>query len=107
MNRFGMHGKLTAHPGQREALLQHMLTAAELVSGAPGCYLYVVAISPSDRDALWVTEAWRSRADHDASLSIPGVKELIARARPLIAGMSDQVITIPVGGKGIPGGGER
>jgi quinol monooxygenase YgiN len=107
MNRFGMHGKLTAHPGQREALLRQMLTAAELVSGAPGCYLYVVALSPSDRDVLWVTEAWRSRADHDASLSIPGVKELIAKARPLIAAMSDQVITIPVGGKGIPEVGER
>lgn len=102
MNRFGMHGKITAQPGQREVLLQHLLTAAELVAAAPGCYLYVVALSPSDRDALWVSEAWRSKADHDASLSVPGVRELIAKARPLIAAMSDQVITIPVGGKGIP-----
>lgn len=102
MNRFGLHGKLTAKPGQREALLQYLLQAAELVQDAPGCYLYVVAIAPGDRDALWVTEAWRNKADHDASLSIPGVRELIARARSLIASMSDQNITIPVGGKGIP-----
>jgi len=103
MNRFGMHGKITAHPGQREALLQYLLTAAELMTNATGCYLYVVALAPGDRDAIWVTEAWRGKADHDASLSLPGVRELIAKARPLIASMSDQVITIPVGGKGIPG----
>src|SRR5438094_3171745 len=29
-------------------LFRSSLTAAELVSGAPGCYLYFVAISPSE-----------------------------------------------------------
>ena len=101
VNRFGMYGKLTAHPGQRDALVQHMLTAAELVSDAPGCDVYIVNTSPSDPDTIWITEAWRSKADHEASLSIPGVRELIAKARPLIAAISDPILTVPVGGKGL------
>jgi quinol monooxygenase YgiN len=102
MARFGMFGKLTAHPGQRDALLRHLLTAAELVGGAPGCDLYVVSTSPTEPDAIYVTEAWRSRADHEASLARPGVRELIAEARPLIAAMAEPTLTVPVGGKGLP-----
>ncbi len=101
MNRFGMFGKFTAQPGQRDALVQYLLTAAELVSNAPGCDLYVVGTSASEPDTIWVTEAWRSKEDHDASLSLAGVRELIAKARPLIAAMGDPILTIPVGGKGL------
>jgi quinol monooxygenase YgiN len=104
VSRFGLFGKMTARPGQRDALVRHMLTAAELVGSAPGCELYVVHLSPTEPDALWITEAWRSEADHAASLDAPGVRELIAKARPLIAGMSDRVVTVPVGGKGLPVG---
>ena len=104
MTRFGLFGKITAQPGQRDALVQHLLTAAALVGAAPGCELYVVHTSPTEPDALWVSEAWRSQADHEASLGAAGVRELIAKARPLIAGMSDRVVTVPVGGKGLPVG---
>jgi len=41
------------------------------------------------------------KADHAASLSIKGVRELIAKTRPLIAEMGDPILTIPVGGKGL------
>jgi hypothetical protein len=30
MSRFGMHGKVMAHPGQRDALVQVLLAAAAL-----------------------------------------------------------------------------
>ena len=100
-NRFGMFGKLIAHRGRRDALVQHLLTAAELVGKARGCELYVVHTSPAEPDTVWVTEVWRSRADHDASLSINGVRELIAKARPLIAEIPEPILTIPVGGKGL------
>jgi quinol monooxygenase YgiN len=102
MTRFGLHGKLTAHPGQRDALLAILLDAADLVGAAPGCEIYFVSTSHTEPDALWVTEVWRSEADHAASLSLPGVKELIVKAKPLIASMSDAARTIPVGGKGLP-----
>lgn len=97
-----MFGKLTAEPGERDALVRYLLRAAELLREAPGCDLYVVATSPTELDAVWVMEAWRRKADHDASLALPGVRELIAQARPLIAAMADPIITVPVGGKGLP-----
>lgn len=103
MNRLGLHGKVTAQPGQRDALVKVLLTAAELVGNAPGCELYYVATSETDPDAIWVTEVWRSDADHRASLSVPGVRELISQGRPLIAAM-EQVRSVPVGGKGLSPG---
>jgi quinol monooxygenase YgiN len=102
MTRFGLHGKLSAQPGQRDALLEILLEAADLVGTAPGCEIYFVSTSQTEADAIWVTEVWRSEADHAASLSLPGVKELIVKAKPLIAGMSDSARTVPIGGKGLP-----
>ena len=102
MTRFGLHGKLTAQPGQRDALLAVLLEAADLVGAAPGCEIYFVSTSHTEADAIWVTEVWRSEADHAASLSFPGVKDLIVKAKPLIASMSDSARTVPIGGKGLP-----
>jgi quinol monooxygenase YgiN len=102
MDRFGLHGKLTAHPGQRDALVQILLEAADVLGSAPGCEIYFVSTSHTEPDAIWVTEVWRNEADHAASLSLPGVRELIIRAKPMIAAMSDSARTVPIGGKGLP-----
>ena len=96
-----MFGKVIARQEQRDALVQVLLSAAELVGKAPGCELYIVHTSPTEPDAVWVTEVWRSKEDHAASLSVKGVKELIAKGRPLIAEMGDPIFTTPVGGKGL------
>jgi quinol monooxygenase YgiN len=98
--RFGLHGKILAVAGERDALVQHLLEASRLVSPLPGCEIYIVSISPTEPDAIWVTEVWRSEADHDASLKLESTKALIARARPLIAGGGDRVRFV-VGGKGL------
>ena len=102
MHRFGMFGKMIASEGHRDELVQYLLHAAELVSDAPGCELYIVSIVPTEPDAIWVSEAWRSQEDHDRSLTLPGVGELIAKARPLIVSMPEHIITTPIGGKGLP-----
>jgi len=60
-----------------------------------------VATDPADADAIWITEAWDSKESHDASLTLPSVRQAIARARPLIAGFSDSHVTTPVGGYGL------
>jgi quinol monooxygenase YgiN len=99
---FGLYGKMTAHPGQGDALIQLLLAAAKSLRDTEGCYLYVVNRVTSDPDAIWIYEAWRSQADHQASLTNEAVKALIASARPLIAGMSDRMELVPLGGKGIP-----
>ena len=90
---YGLIGKMTAKPGQREALVEALTAGSQSM---PGCLSYVVAKDASDPDAIWISEAWRSRSDHDASLALPQVKAAIARGRPLIAGFSDSHETIPV-----------
>jgi quinol monooxygenase YgiN len=95
---YGLIGKMSATPGQRDAL------AAILLSGTgemPGCISYVIATDPADADALWITEVWESAESHKASLALPSVKEAIAKGRQLIAGFSNRVETVPIGGYGL------
>ena len=96
---YGLIGKMTAVPGQRDALAALLL---ESTAAMPGCLSYVVATDAADPDALWVTEVWKSRASHQASLALPVVQAAIARGRPLIAGFSHRVETTPLGGVGLP-----
>lgn len=98
---YGLFGKIIAQEGQRDALLEYLLKAAQSVQDIEGCYLYVVSTIPDDPNAISVFEVWRSADEHQASLSNEGVKAVIAGARPFIAGMGDRVEVTPIGGKGL------
>jgi len=93
---------MKATAGQRDALIGYLMQAANGMREIDGCYLYIINSDPADPDAIWVTEVWRSQADHQASLSLEGTKALIAQARPLIAEMSQRIEVVPLGGKGLP-----
>ena len=95
---YGLIGKVTVVPGQRAALASMLLDSTQAM---PGCLSYVIATDPADADALWITEVWDTPASHKASLSLPAVQAAIARARPLIAGFSHRVETVPIGGHGL------
>ncbi len=95
---YGLIGKMTATPGQRDALAAILL---EGTSAMPGCLSYVIATDPADADALWITEVWDSAESHRASLALPTVQEAIAHGRPLIAAFGESVVTEPVGGHGL------
>lgn len=95
---YGLIGKMTATPGNRDALLAILL---EGTAAMPGCLSYVVAQDPANPDAIWITEVWDDQANYKASLQLPAVQAAIARARPLIAGFSDRVETKPIGGVGL------
>ena len=101
MSRYGLCGIMKAQPGQRDVLRDLLLEAADLVGELPGCEVWIVNTMPDDPDAIWVTEIWRSEADHAASLTGDDVKAIIARARPLIAGFGDRFTLEPIGGKGL------
>ena len=95
---YGLIGKMNAVPGKRDAL------AAILMEGTGtmrGCLSYVIATDPADADALWITEVWESAASHQASLTLPAVQAAITKGRPLIAGFSNRVETVPIGGYGL------
>ena len=89
---------MLAVPGQRDAVVALLL---EEVGSMPGCLSYIVATDPSDADGIWITEVWDSPESHAASLTLPRVKDVIARARPLIAGFGQHTATTPVGGHGL------
>lgn len=95
---YGLIGKMTAVAGQRDELSTILL---EGTAAMPGCLSYIIAADPADSDALWITEVWESQESHRASLTLPAVQAAIARGRPLIAGMSDRVETLPLGGHGL------
>ena len=96
---YGLIGKLSAVPGQRDALAANLLESTEAM---PGCLSYIIATDPADPEALWVTEVWDSPASHQASLALPAVKAAIAKGRPLIAGFGNRTETVPIGGYGLP-----
>lgn len=95
---YGMIGKITAAPGQRDALIALLLRGTE---GMPGCLSYVVAKDAADADVLWVTEVWDSAQSHQASLQLPAVRAAITEARPLIRGFEKTAETVPAGGVGL------
>jgi quinol monooxygenase YgiN len=95
---YGLIGKMSAVSGQRDALASLLLEGTQAM---PGCLSYVIATDPADADALWITEVWDSRSSHEASLALPAVQAAIAKGRPLIAGFSNRVETVPIGGHGL------
>jgi quinol monooxygenase YgiN len=102
MADFGLSGKMTAIPGQGDALAAHLLEAATALEGERSCHLYLVARDTEDPDGVWVVEVWDDADAHRASLEFDAVRDLIGRARPIIASISRQATFRPIGGKGLP-----
>ena len=97
---YGLQGKMLAKPGERDALLALLLQASR-GPAMPGCRIYVVSEVPAEPDAIAILEVWDDKAAHDASLQLESVRTLIAKARPLIAGMGESLELRPIGGQGL------
>lgn len=94
---YGLIVKLTVVPGRREEMIGILTESAV---NMPGCFSYVVAKDSADENVIWVTEAWDSIASHDASLSLPSVKNAVPRARAIVSGFEKIAVTSPVWGVG-------
>jgi quinol monooxygenase YgiN len=99
-NKFGMVNRLVTKAGQRDAVVDILLSGARLQGGMRGCEVYVVHTTPTDPNEIWVTEVWSSKTDHEASLQNAEVRTLIEQGRPMIASLVPTV-TNAVGGKGL------
>lgn len=97
-----LQGKLIAKEGFQEELANILIEASKLISTAEGSKLYVVGKSEKDKNSVYVTEIWNSKEDHDNSLNVPGVRELIMKAMPILGEQPEkgQEITL-LGGLGI------
>lgn len=102
MNKYLLQGKLIGKEGQQSQLADILLQAANLMSSAKGCHVYVIGTHPEDSTAVYITEIWDSKQDHDDSLKIAGVKELITQAMPLLAAAPEKGVELELlGGKGV------
>ena len=95
---YGLIGKVIAHEKKRDELISILLDGT---NGMPGCLSYVISKDVTDDNALWVTEVWDSKENHQASLSLEAVKLAISKGKPLIAGFGERFETMPVGGHGL------
>lgn len=95
---YGLIGKMKVQPGRRDELITLMTSD---MTSMDGCLSYVIAADAGDPDGVWITEVWDSPEAHKASLANPAVGELIAKARPLIAGFEHRFETRPAGGIGL------
>ena len=95
---YGLIAKMSAVPGQRDALIAILAAGS---ASMQGCLSYIVAKDREDESGIWITEVWDSEASHTASLTLPIVKEAISKARSPIAGFGPRYVTTPIGGHGM------
>jgi quinol monooxygenase YgiN len=96
---WGMIAKITVFPGRRDEMIRILTESA---ADMQGCLSYVVAKHTADENTIWVTEVWDSMASHDASLSLPAVKNAIPRAKAVVSNFERIAVTSPVWGVGLP-----
>ena len=100
--KYGLHGKLTAQPGKGDELADILLQASELLKTAQGCHLYVISKDKQTAENVWVYEVWDSKDAHNNSLHVEGVRELIGKAIPILAGQPEKGMEFTVlGGTGL------
>ena len=97
-----LQGKLIAKAGHSKELANILLQASKLVAEVNGCQLYVIGKDSNDNNAVFVTEIWDSKEDHDNSLNDQNVKELIMKAIPILDGQPRKLQELEIlGGIGI------
>ncbi|MEQ9090415.1 MAG: antibiotic biosynthesis monooxygenase [Balneola sp.] len=84
--KYGLSGSFTAVEGKGNELASILEDAASLMKDAKGCLIYIVGQQSDNKDIIHVFEVWDSKEDHDDSLNVPGVRELIGKAMPIIEG---------------------
>lgn len=102
MNKYGLLGKLQSQAGKGNEIAEILLNAASLMEDIEGCIVYIVNKSADNPDSIWVMEVWESKEAHDDSFNIPGIRDLIEQAVPILAERTQDGLTLEVlGGKGL------
>ena len=99
--KYGLQGKLFAQEGKGNELASILAEAAELMKKARGCHIYVVGQQAENRDTVCISDVWDSKEDHDESLNLPGVRELIGKAIPILEGQPESFEVDVIGGQGL------
>lgn len=101
MSKFSLFVKFIVQEGERDAMVDILLEAAESMKNLDECEIYLINISESELNSVYVYEVWSNENAHQASLTHEATQELIKRAKPIITGM-ERIRTLETkGGKGI------
>ncbi|MBP2622355.1 putative quinol monooxygenase [Streptococcus oricebi] len=98
MEAYSVYGNIIAQEGKVEELQGYLLEAAESMKDVAGCYTYLVGRNPEEANAVYVLEVWENKEAHQASLQLDHVRQLIEKAKPIIAGMNSQPDLNIIGG---------
>jgi quinol monooxygenase YgiN len=94
---FGYLATMRTQAGRRDDVVAILLGSLDGLREA-GCRLYVVGVSPTDLDLIWVNEVWESKEHHAASLQLPATRAAIAAAMPMLTGeFTGQELTVAGG----------
>jgi quinol monooxygenase YgiN len=93
--------RLIAKPGQRDAIVRHLLASGQPFDDNPACLLYLVTESTDSTDEIWVVDLWTTAEEHAKALQAPEHKPFIEETMPLLEGMPQQIEVRARGGKGL------
>lgn len=96
--KYGMQAVITAQAGKTEELAGLLLEGADALQDNPECDAYLIQISVSEPDKIYISEVWANEQAHKTSLTDPAVRAVITRAMPLIAAIEAKP-TKQIGGK--------
>jgi quinol monooxygenase YgiN len=94
---YGYLATMRTKAGHRDDVVTILLSGVEGLREV-GCRLYVVGVSETEPDLIWVNEVWESKDHHAASLQLPETRAAIARAMPMLTGeFTGQELTVAGG----------
>jgi quinol monooxygenase YgiN len=94
---YGYLATMRTKAGHRDDVVQILLSGVDGLREV-GCQLYLVGVSDTDPELIWVTEVWESKRHHDDSLQLPETRAAIARAMPMLTGeFTGQELTVAGG----------
>ena len=94
---YGYLATMRTTAGHRDDVVKILLSGVDGLREV-GCRLYVVGVSETDPDLIWVNEVWESKEHHAASLQLPETRAAIARAMPMLTGeFTGQELTVAGG----------
>ena len=94
--------RLTAKPGQRAAVVQHLLESGRVFDDNGACLMYLVTEPVDSPDDIWVIDMWTTEEEHTKALEAPEMQPHIAATMPLLERMPQQIEVLARGGKGPP-----
>ena len=94
---YGYLATMRTTAGHRDDVVKILLSGVDGLREV-GCRLYVVGVSETDPELIWVNEVWESKDHHAASLQLPETRAAIARAMPMLTGeFTGQELTVAGG----------